>query len=139
MTKIFILSWTCTDFEIGACSAMRELSIFLHRRYVCCTVVSARVYPHCHGVQVTMGSVHPSSLYCNYVRAQALGFSLLCMVPPCLPTAKGDSYLQRECLVRLVVVLKVKVKFTSRLAVYRQSIRLGVKPLETHDQRFFFN
>jgi hypothetical protein len=29
---------------------------------------------------------------------------------------------------------KVKVKVTVRLAVYRQSICLGVKPLETHDQ-----
>jgi hypothetical protein len=36
--------------------------------------------------------------------------------------------------------LKAKVKVALRLAVYRQSVRLGVKPLETHDQRcFFFN
>jgi hypothetical protein len=34
--------------------------------------------------------------------------------------------------------VKVKVKVTLRLAVYRQSICLGVKPLETHDQNFFF-
>jgi hypothetical protein len=34
--------------------------------------------------------------------------------------------------------VKVKVKVTLRLAVYRQSVCLGVKPLETHDQRFFF-
>jgi hypothetical protein len=34
---------------------------------------------------------------------------------------------------------RVKVKVTLRLAVYRRSGRLGVKPLETHDQRFFFN
>jgi hypothetical protein len=33
--------------------------------------------------------------------------------------------------------VKVKVKFTLRLAVYRQLVRLGVKPLETHDHRFF--
>jgi hypothetical protein len=33
--------------------------------------------------------------------------------------------------------VKIKVKVTLRLAVYRQSIRLGIKPLETHDQRFF--
>jgi hypothetical protein len=33
--------------------------------------------------------------------------------------------------------LQVKVKVTLRLAVYRQSFRLGVKPLETRDQRFF--
>jgi hypothetical protein len=32
---------------------------------------------------------------------------------------------------------KVKVKITLRLAVYRQSVRLVVKPLEAHDQRFF--
>jgi hypothetical protein len=32
---------------------------------------------------------------------------------------------------------KVKVKVTLRLAVYRQSICLGVKPLETHYQNFF--
>jgi hypothetical protein len=31
----------------------------------------------------------------------------------------------------------VKVKVTLRLAVCRQSVRLGVKPIETHDQRFF--
>jgi hypothetical protein len=30
-----------------------------------------------------------------------------------------------------------QVKDTLRLAVYRQSVCLGVKPLETHDQRFF--
>jgi hypothetical protein len=38
----------------------------------------------------------------------------------------------------LGVSFKVKVKVTLRLAVYRQSVRLGVKPLETHDQIFFF-
>jgi hypothetical protein len=34
--------------------------------------------------------------------------------------------------------LSLKVEVTLRLAVYRQSVRLGTKPLETHDQRFFF-
>jgi hypothetical protein len=38
----------------------------------------------------------------------------------------------------VVCWVKVKVKVTLRLAVYRQSVRLGVKPLETHDQIFFF-
>jgi hypothetical protein len=31
-----------------------------------------------------------------------------------------------------------KFKVTLRLAVYRQSVRLGVKRLETHNQRLFF-
>jgi hypothetical protein len=34
--------------------------------------------------------------------------------------------------------VKVKVKVTLQLEVYRQSVRLGVKPLETYDQTFFF-
>jgi hypothetical protein len=33
--------------------------------------------------------------------------------------------------------VKVKVKDTLQLAVYSQSDRLGVKPLEIHDQNFF--
>jgi hypothetical protein len=32
----------------------------------------------------------------------------------------------------------VKVRVTLRLAVYHQSVRLGGKPLETHDQIFYF-
>jgi hypothetical protein len=34
--------------------------------------------------------------------------------------------------------IKVKIKVTLRLAVYRQSVYLGVKLLETHDQKFYF-
>jgi hypothetical protein len=37
----------------------------------------------------------------------------------------------------MVSFKKVKLKVTLRLAVYRQSVRLDVKPLETHDQTFF--
>jgi hypothetical protein len=45
-------------FRNGASSSTKEVSMFLCRRYVCCTVVLARVYLRCHGVQVTMDSVH---------------------------------------------------------------------------------
>jgi hypothetical protein len=34
--------------------------------------------------------------------------------------------------------IRVRVRVTLRLAVHRQSVRLGTKPLETHDQRFLF-
>jgi hypothetical protein len=47
-----------------------------------------------------------------------------------LPTPELDS---------MLTLVKVKVKVTLRLAVYRQSFRLGVKPLENHDQIFFFD
>jgi hypothetical protein len=33
---------------------------------------------------------------------------------------------------------RVSARITLTLAVYRQSVRLGAKPLETHDQYFFF-
>jgi hypothetical protein len=33
---------------------------------------------------------------------------------------------------------RVRVRVTLQLAVYRQSVRLGDKPLKTHDQHFFF-
>jgi hypothetical protein len=35
-------------FRNGASSSMKKRSAFLCRRYVRCTVVSARVYPRCH-------------------------------------------------------------------------------------------
>jgi hypothetical protein len=38
-------------FRNGASSLSREGSVFLCRHYVCCTVVSARVYPRGHSIQ----------------------------------------------------------------------------------------
>jgi hypothetical protein len=49
-------------FRNGASSSTREVSVFLCTRYVCRTVGSARVYPRCHGVLVTVHSVCPLSL-----------------------------------------------------------------------------
>jgi hypothetical protein len=40
-------------FRNGASSSTKEGSVFLCRRYACCTAVSARVYRLCHGAQVT--------------------------------------------------------------------------------------
>jgi hypothetical protein len=34
--------------------------------------------------------------------------------------------------------VKVRARVTLRLAVYHHSVRLGIRPLETHDQRFLF-
>jgi hypothetical protein len=35
------------------------------------------------------------------------------------------------------VRVRVRIRVTLRLAVYRQSVRLGDNPFETHDQIFF--
>jgi hypothetical protein len=50
-------------FRNGASSSTKERSVFLCRHCVCCTVVSARIYLRCHGVQITVDSVHPLSLH----------------------------------------------------------------------------
>jgi hypothetical protein len=44
----------------------------------------------------------------------------------------------QEVFVFKAAKVKVKVRVTLRLAVYRQSLRLGAKLLEAQDQRFFF-
>jgi hypothetical protein len=46
---------------------------------------------------------------------------------------KNDSVCTAECL------LRVRVRVTLRLTVYRKSVCLGFRPLETHDQYFFLN
>jgi hypothetical protein len=47
--------------------------------------------------------------------------------------------LQADSQVSTFLKAKVKVKVTIRLAVYRQSVGLRVKPLEAHEQRPFFS
>jgi hypothetical protein len=53
-----------------------------------------------------------------------------------LPWSYSTSPSDRE---ESLVRVRVKVRVTLRLAVYRQSIRLGAKPLVTHGQNFFLN
>jgi hypothetical protein len=50
-------------FRNGASSSTKQGSVFFCGHYVCCTEVSTREYPRCHGVQVTMDSVHPLLLH----------------------------------------------------------------------------
>jgi hypothetical protein len=47
----------------GIPSSTREGKVFLCRRYVSCSLVSARVYQCCHSVQVIMDPLHPLSLH----------------------------------------------------------------------------
>jgi hypothetical protein len=63
----------------------------------------------------------------------------------CLATASNNGYSSASGLssssnggsLPTELFFKVKVKVTSRLAVYRQSARLGTRPLEAHDQILF--
>jgi hypothetical protein len=56
----------------------------------------------------------------------------------CIRVAKGTNtwlaFVNTVLIVKNAVVWDVRVRVTLRLAVYRQSVSLGDKPLETHDQ-----
>jgi hypothetical protein len=52
--------------------------------------------------------------------------------PNSLPTTTPYSI-----VLCLLLLQSVRVSVDLRLAVYRQLLRLGDKPLETHDQHFF--
>jgi hypothetical protein len=56
-------------------------------------------------------------------------------VGDCLRTV--DSQLKSTPL-HWIALITPRVRVTLRLAVCRQSVRLGPKPFETHDQRFFY-
>jgi hypothetical protein len=52
-----------------------------------------------------------------------------------LPAGK-HSIIEPSTALHSLAEPKVKIRVTLRLAVYRPSVYLGVKPLETHDQNF---
>jgi hypothetical protein len=62
LAKDFIPSSTCMRFEMASIYDGGGVCL-LCTRSACWTVVSARLYPRCHGAQITMDSVHPSSLH----------------------------------------------------------------------------
>jgi hypothetical protein len=58
----------------------------------------------------------------------------------CLHWLLGRGFQRRTWVITLSLFLSLslsKVRVTSRLTIYRQLFRLGVKHLETHDQFFF--
>jgi hypothetical protein len=56
-------------FRNGASRSTKEDLAFLRRCHVCCTIVSARVYPRRHSVQINMDTVHLLTLhYSIYAR-----------------------------------------------------------------------
>jgi hypothetical protein len=62
-------------FRSGASSSAKEGSVFLYRRYACCSVVSALVHLCCQGVQVTMDAcirLHCPTLNNIHARYQRL-------------------------------------------------------------------
>jgi hypothetical protein len=54
-------------FRNGTSSSTKVGSIFPCRCYVCCAVVSARVYTRCHSVQDTINSVNPLPLHLTFI------------------------------------------------------------------------
>jgi hypothetical protein len=138
MTKDFYSHLDMHVFRNGASSSTKEGSVFLCRRYVCCTTVSAWVYPGCQrrldhyglcALFVTALYQNLYNIYRDFMSRQACaaGYALT------------HAIILKLRLVSWKVVGLTAAKsqsVTLRLAVYRQSVCFGVKPLETHDQRF---
>jgi hypothetical protein len=78
----------------------------------------------CRGRYVCLFHVPSISEYIKLV-------TLLRIILPWLASQETPSILSKA-------KVKVRVRVILRLAVYRQSMRLGIKPLETNNQRFFF-
>jgi hypothetical protein len=55
------------------------------------------------------------------------------------PTSSFSGLQRLSAPIQSLVLFGLKVRVTLRLAVYHQSGCLDVKPLETHDQTFFFS
>jgi hypothetical protein len=68
---------------------------------------------------------------CQRQRSPSSGF-------PNYPRPQSQRLNLSSLLTHSPTSLKVKIKVTLRRAVYRHSALLGAKPLETHDQVFFF-
>jgi hypothetical protein len=92
-----------------------------------------RIYQsHCHFKSHMKSSLHSLIPFLAF---------LLSHLPP--PSPELEPVLFRllfctPCYSDSSTSVKVKVKVTLRLTVYHQSVYLGIKPLETHDQNSFF-
>jgi hypothetical protein len=101
MTKVFCSLLDMYVFRNGVSSSTEEGSVFLCRSYVCCTAVSGRVSPRCHGVQLlrTLCSLCHctilSNIYARYtkafcVQACAAGYALIYLTIPKLQSASSS-------------------------------------------------
>jgi hypothetical protein len=80
--------------------------------------------------------LYPLSLFQSAVSSQAVPWKRLLTVVILQLQVHRSSF--HSLMYRHVYEVRVRVRVTLRLAVYRQSIRLGAKPLETNGQIFFF-
>jgi hypothetical protein len=83
-----------------------------------------------HNSQITTAPAKPFPSCCDFNRSLVTASNSGDSSATGLKSSLNGGSLPTEPL--------VKVKVTLRLAVYRESFRLGVKHLETHDQTFFF-
>jgi hypothetical protein len=74
---------------------------------------------------------------CSHYLCSVLSRASATVTTPSLQNSLNRTHQQYSLSGTELVKVKVKSKVTLRLAVYHQSIGLGIKPDETHDQRYF--
>jgi hypothetical protein len=119
-----------------------HFEIFSHRNYYCHALVTWHGFFYVHNIRCMV--TDPKIILC--LRLYWLATVSHSTQPSALSWIMPETHGLLAMTVHSLAIsashcpsLALKVKVTLRLAVYRQSIRLFVKPLETHGQRLFLN
>jgi hypothetical protein len=143
-TRFLLLLYSCGFVDVG-CPLWREnRSVF----YNCCWATPAQPFSgpssagpitvfYCLRFEIppTWRARSPY-LYPQGTGCPRTGFPFR---PPRRATVEVFKPASMRGIIMPLVRVRVRVRVTLRLAVYRQSVRLGAKPLKTHDQIFLFN
>jgi hypothetical protein len=140
-------SFVC--LEIGSSLRREKGFAFLSRRHISCTVVlnhecirnHAASGQRCFYFRIPNTLCHftiMNHFYEGYTDDNCQSRLLQRIMSYLILPLWNDSHLVGLTTAKIkILMLPVKVKVTLWLAVYSQPVRLGVRPLETHDQRFF--
>jgi hypothetical protein len=110
------------------------------------TTRNCRAIADLHNLQFTVThTLAPSILICRILAKDSSTVSPSLQITDDVFFAEPNSFLfnySAHCELRrldsILILVKLEVKVTLLLVVYRRSVRLGVKPLKTHEQRFLF-
>jgi hypothetical protein len=133
--------WVDTEFIDILYTPLRTTISYSGYRWSTHFTVHRYTHTHTH-THTSVLSLHWQRLYNSLTVTAAHKKSSLYSLIPFLPYLLSHSTaISRGSLNspdNYYLVVKAKVRVTLRLAVYRQSIRLDARPLETRDQRFLF-
>jgi hypothetical protein len=109
-------------FQLNPCGHCLNVTFYLTSGSVCLLWIGLAIVKCTYRTYSMLLKLLPCALYASPLSVQAL---------------QSRSHLFSQSKSYFTTGFEVKVRLTLWLAVYRQSVHLGVKPLHTHGQRFF--